>query len=411
VTRQIPLRADWRLLLMLLAPVTVVLWVAALSGLLWSEQHGLIDLRVYRTGGLAWLLGVPLYDPGFPGPLDGPRLPFTYPPLAAVLFAGLAVLSWGLAVAVVVATGLAGLLFACWLAATRLTRDRVWLVLLAAGAVAVASRLEPVRETISFGQINLLLMAAIAADCLLPRTPWPRGALIGLVAAIKLTPAAFLLFFVARRQWRPVLIAVCAFVAAGVVGALLAWRDSTDYWFGALLDPSRIGGLEFASNQSLRGALHRLALPAGVETLAWLGSVAAVGVLAVVGVGWLRRRGDEVGALLVTAAAALLVSPISWSHHWVWAVLGLLWLAHFARRHVAAGLLLLAGAYAVFHYAPHWRVPYRDGRELHWSVVEYLLGNSYVWVALAVVIAAAVAAARLRGAAAGRPVWITVGRG
>jgi alpha-1,2-mannosyltransferase len=413
VTRQTPLRADWRMLLVL-AGVALALWAFALPNLLGSEQQGLIDLRVYRTGGLAWLQGVSLYDPAFPAPLDGPRLPFTYPPLAAVIFAGLAVVPWWVAVALVVATALASLTLASWLAATRLTDDRLRLALMATGAVAIASTLEPARETISFGQVNLLLMSAIAADCLLPRTPWPRGALIGLAAAVKLTPAAFVLFFLARRQWRPALAAVGTFAAAGLLGALLAFIDSRDYWFGALLDPSRIGGLDFASNQSLRGVLHRLGLPAGSEVLAWLGLSVAVCALAVVGIRWLRGRGDDVGALLVTAAAALLMSPISWSHHWVWAVLGVLWLGDFVqRRHRRLGLLLLTGVCLVFVSAPHWRVSTRDGRELHWSLGEHLLGNAYVWVALTVVIVAAVAAARVRGSAAtdGRPVWITVGRG
>jgi alpha-1,2-mannosyltransferase len=392
---------DRRLLAVLL--VGAVLWTVALTKLLGSEQLALIDLQVYRTGGEAWLRGVPLYDGAFPAPLPGPPLPFTYPPLAAVLFAILAVLPWWVAVAVFVGTGIAGLAVACWLAARRLTGDRAEAVLLAAAAVGTAPLIEPVRETVSFGQVNLLLVGAIAADCLLRRTPWPRGALIGLAAAIKLTPAAFVLYFVARREWRPVLTAAVAFVAGSLLGLLLAPRDTGDYWFGALLDPNRIGRLEFASNQSLRGLLHRLQLPGGVETVAWISLSALVGVLALIGISALRRsdhgrQADEVAALLVTAAAALLVSPVSWSHHWVWAVLGLLWLAAYARRARSrtTGVVLLVGTLAVFAAAPFWWLPYRDGREWTWSFGQQLLGNAYVWVALAVVLAGAVAAVRAR---------------
>jgi len=249
----------------------------------------------------------------------------------------------------------------------------------------------------AFGQINLLLVAAITADCLLRRTPWPRGALIGLAAAIKLTPAAFVLFFVARRQWRPVLVSVLSFVAAGLLGLLLAPRDTRDYWFGVLLEPARVGGFEFASNQSLRGLLHRLGLQPAVETVTWLGLSAAVVVLAILGVAALHRRGDDLAALLVTAAAALLVSPVSWSHHWVWVVLGLLWLAEYAgRTRGLAGRALLVGTLAVFAASPFWWLPYRNGRELDWSPGQQVLGNAYVWVALAVVAAGAVVAVRAR---------------
>src|SRR5262249_19523042 len=137
---------------------------------------------------------------------------------------------------------------------------RTRVALLAAAAAGAAPLLEPIRECVTFGQINMLLMGAITADCLLRRTPSPRGALIGLAAAVKLTRAAFVLFFLARRQWRPVLVAAASFVAAGLLGLVLAPRDTRAYWFGALLDPARIGGLAFTSNQSLRGLLHRLGL-------------------------------------------------------------------------------------------------------------------------------------------------------
>lgn len=409
-----------RNLLAALLVAGAVAWTVALVLLL---DSGLIDLRVYRTGGQAWSEGIALYDRAFPAPLSGPALPFTYPPLAAVLFAGLAALPWWVAVAFVTGTGIAGLVLASRLVADRLTRDRPSpasvstvpgvrrfdvvgegrrrAAVLTAAAVAIAPLLEPVRESVSFGQINLLLLGVIAADCLLPRTPWPRGLLIGLAAAIKLTPAAFVLFFIARRQWRPVLVAAATFVAAGVAGWLLAPSDTREYWLGALLDPSRIGGLEFTSNQSVRGVLHRLGLPPGLESLGWLGLSSAIGVLALIGVAALRRRGDDPGALLVTAAAVLLISPVSWSHHWVWVAPGLLWLGALAWRRRSAPLAGLAAfVAAVFVAAPHWQLPYREGRELSWAWWQHLVGNAYFWCALAAVITAAAAAAMRTVAAA-----------
>ncbi|HEY0640592.1 MAG TPA: glycosyltransferase 87 family protein [Pseudonocardiaceae bacterium] len=393
------MRPDRRTLILL--GVGAVLWTAALAFLLGSEQNGLIDLRVYRTGGSAWLRGHDLYDPAFPYGL-GPDLPFTYPPISAVLFAALTVLPWWLAVAVVIGGSLAALAWACRIAARRLGeqhRPAGWAALLAVGAVAAAPLTEPVRETISFGQVNMVLAGLIAADCLLRRTPWPRGALIGVAAAVKLTPAAFALYFVARRQWRPAFVMVAAFAAVGLLGWALAPGDTRAYWFGVLLDPARIGGLEFTSNQSLRGLVARFGLPDGVESVAWLGLSALVGVLALYGVAALRRHGDDVAALLVTATAALLVSPVSWSHHWVWVVLGLLWLADRARRlRTRSSYAVLTVVLLVFATAPHWWLPYRGGAELEWNPAQHLLGNAYVWCGLATVLAAAVYAYRRRGA-------------
>ena len=63
--------------------------------------------------------------------------------------------------------------------------------------------LEPVRNTLNYGQVNVALMALVAADCLAAAPRWPRGALVGLAAAVKLTPAAFVLFFLLRRDSGP----------------------------------------------------------------------------------------------------------------------------------------------------------------------------------------------------------------
>jgi alpha-1,2-mannosyltransferase len=35
--------------------------------------------------------------------------------------------------------------------------------------------LEPIMQTLEFGQVNLVLMALVAADCLAGHPRWPRG--------------------------------------------------------------------------------------------------------------------------------------------------------------------------------------------------------------------------------------------
>jgi len=227
----------------------------------------------------------------------------------------------------------------------------------------------------------------VAADCLLPRTPWPRGMLIGIAAAIKLTPLVFVLFFLPQRQWRTSSIAIGSFLTASLFGFFLAPIDSREYWLHAALDPSRIGRIGYAGNQSLRGALHRLGLPVSLELVLWLGGITAVVIACLVAVYRLRSQGQDTLALLVVAATGLLCSPISWSHHWVWAVPGAILLA---RRLPARGAYLaLVGGGVVFLVAPHWRVPHADEPE-RWEIWQNIIADSYVWIALAVVLGAAI---------------------
>ncbi len=334
----------------------VISWAVAVWWVL-SVPPAFLDLTVYRAGGHAWSSGISLYGPEFPRLITMLPLPFTYPPISAVAFV-------------------------VWLTARHLEADRWRAVQLASVAVVLGTVIEPVVETLSFGQVNLLLMAMIAADCLLPRTRWPRGMLIGLAAAIKLTPAVFVLFFLAHRQWRPVLAAGAAFAVATAVGFVAAPRDSVTYWFGGvLLDPGRIGSPAFPSNQSLSGVLHRWLVPPPWHTVLWLLGVAVVLVAAWVAVRRLRERGQDVAALLAVAAAGLLASPVSWSHHYVWAVPALIWCAHRALR-APRWWAAVAGLGAVVLVGPHWLVSTRTDHLPHWGFGAQLVGNAYVWVAI-----------------------------
>jgi alpha-1,2-mannosyltransferase len=122
--------------------------------------------------------------------------------------------------------------------------------------------LEPVRNTISYGQVNVLLTALVAADCLVPGGRWPRGALVGLAAAVKLTPAAFVLFFLLRRDYRAASTAALSFGVAAAAGFALAWRDSVRYWTSVVFQSGRPGNPAYAANQSLEAVLTGRAGPA-----------------------------------------------------------------------------------------------------------------------------------------------------
>jgi alpha-1,2-mannosyltransferase len=282
-----------------------------------------IDLDVYRIGCTVWWHGGNLYG-HLPPTLAGVRLPFTYPPVAAVLLAPLALLPMAVAGTVLSVVTIALTAVVIRLFLRRLTtsggswRAVAWLL-------PAALLLEPVRNTLGYGQINVVLMAMVSADCLarpgrLAGGPgWPRGALVGLAAAVKLTPAAFVLFFLLRRDYRAARTAALSFAVATAAGFLLARADSVRYWTGVIAATGRFGNGAYPANQSIQAVLIRAGTgpgsPAGAAL--WLAVCAVVLVLAWHGMRHAVAAGQDAWALAVNAFAALLISPVSWSHHWV----------------------------------------------------------------------------------------------
>lgn len=199
--------------------------------------------------------------------------------------------------------------------------------------------IEPVRETVGFGQINVLLMALVVFDCLVRNPRWPRGLLVGVAAAIKLTPAVFVLFFLLRGDRRAVLTTGAAFAGTTALGFVFNWSGSVRYWTETLFDTGRIGAVTARSNQSVKALLARLGIDGGL----WLVLAALVLVLGVLAVRRALADGRPTLALGYVALAALPISPVSWSHHWVWAVPVVLSLGVLAWRTRAWAPTLLAG--------------------------------------------------------------------
>jgi alpha-1,2-mannosyltransferase len=376
-----------------------------------------IDVDVYRMGGRAWLDSRPLYADGVMfhtrGGLD---LPFTYPPLAAVLFAPFAWLPLPVASAAITLTTLLLLIASTVLVLTRLdvwpqppagrsaaTRgwDRVtgepaWMRRgwLAAAVVAPAViYLEPIRSNFDFGQVNVVLMTLVIADCVPRKTPWPRGMLLGLAIALKLTPAVFLLYFLLRRDTRALLVTTASAVVATLAGFAFAWRDSWEYWTETVRNTDRIGTVTLNTNQNIAGALARLGLGEGERFVVWTLACFAVLGLTV----WAARRAlkadEPVLALICVAMFGLVVSPVSWSHHWVWALPTVLVSAVVAyrHRHAALGLVTLAGI-ALMVWTPIPLMP--EHQETAASLWRQLAGGSYLWWALAVIVVAGTVSAR-----------------
>ncbi|SNT22600.1 glycosyltransferase 87 family protein [Rhodococcoides kyotonense] len=349
-----------------------------------------IDLDVYRLGGGVFMSGTPLYGEMPPTAL-GNTLPFTYPPISAVIFGPLSLMSLHWAGIVVTCLSLALLFGTIVLTLVSLGYSPRTLLLWAAGAVfAAAMILEPVFSTFDYGQINIVLMAFVAADCLPRKTPWPRGLLIGFVAAVKLTPAVFVLFFLFRKDFRAAVVSGISFLAFTALGFAATFSDSLQYWTKVLVDSDRIGRPAYPANQSITGMLARLGLDETIRSVGWIAlSLVLLGVTF-----YAMRRAfaahQTALALGVNAMFGLLVSPVSWSHHWVWTVpllVALGTLAYRTRNVVALGFVGIGAV--VLHFAPHWQLAVGRWSGLGWPLWDQVVASSYVWWGTAAIVVAA----------------------
>lgn len=290
-----------------------------------------IDAAVYREGALALVNGESLYAQPFD--MGDISLPFIYPPIGAILFA-----PWGyfdfitveLAGNLVV-IGSSLLLLLCLYLVTNAVlsgRDKLLAFTIAAISWPIALFAEPVFLNADLGQINILIMALVVMDLLPIKRRIPRGVLIGLAAAIKITPLAMLLYFLVKKDFRGIINAVISLLAFTAIGAVLAWENTKEFFSSTLLNLSAEGdsGVDttFQSNSSIQAMLYRWwtskadAEASSLPTILWIVlSLIAVAVVAYL-MHQLFSRGLHVEAVMVNAMLMLLISPISWSHHWVW---------------------------------------------------------------------------------------------
>ncbi|MFB9908251.1 glycosyltransferase family 87 protein [Allokutzneria oryzae] len=355
------------------ALVAVVLWRLA------DARHVYEDLDVYRLAVHAWWNGGDMYGL-LPTTAAGNHLPFIYPPFAVLVLAPFALLPRDPAVALNFAVSVAALGATLYVVVRRLWRagGPKGAFVLTAVLLPFALLMEPVTETLDYGQVNLWLMALVAVDCLAISPKWPRGMLVGIAAAIKLTPAAFLLYFLLRKDYRAALVTVVSGAAATLIGFVIAPNSSLHYWLDG--GASSMSGTPFSANQTITAMLVRLQPPVElVGVLIVLLSLLAIGMGALV-----VRRAEAPLAMVANGIVALLISPTSWSHHWVWIVPALvIMIAYALRVNGYAWLAVAAVTTVVFYVGWHFKLPTAGNQELLWTPGEHLLGNSYVIVGFA----------------------------
>lgn len=341
-----------------------------------------IDIDVYRTGAQVFLSGGDLYGK-LPELASGAQLLFTYPPIAAVLFVVFALMPLPVASMLLTLTSTAALGVVLYLVLCTCGVSRRFAFWATVWGLAAALFLGPVSATLVFGQINILLMTLVVVDVIFGRGRWWGGSLVGLAIAIKLTPLVFLVFFALRRDWRAMAMSLLSAAAATLLGHLAMPASSTEYWTQALYDTKRIGNPIYAANVSVNGMLHRLGLEGSAATLAWFLLASLMGLAALWTAGRLLAWGHRTVALLAVSFIALFASPVSWDHHWVWAVPSLALLVVWAVRVPSQrGLLLTWVAAGVFMFFQEYHMELPKGKtlELQWVWWQHLVGSLYlIW--------------------------------
>ena len=333
-----PATSGFRLAARLSAAAPLLLIASIAARLAWTylvpTGANFVDLHVY-VGGAA-TLGRPgeLYDYVYADQTPDFPLPFTYPPFAAVVFYPLTLVPFGL-LALAWQLGIVAALYGVVRTSQRLLtvapRHDPRRVAMLWTAVGIWT--EPLRSTFDYGQINVVLVLAVLGAVYSSRW-WLSGLLVGLAAGVKLTPAVSGLYFLGARRWGAAVFSAVVFVAT--VGlSLLVVGDQARYYFTDLLgDADRVGPVGTSFNQSWRGAVSRiLGYDAGYGPWVVAGIVvtATLALLAWRAVGGAQ---DRLAAIVIVQLFGLLLSPISWTHHWVWVIPLMIWLLHgpLARR-------------------------------------------------------------------------------
>ena len=393
-----------------------------------------VDLNVYRLGGDVVAQLAPGYHAGLAAPLydwPGYGLKFTYTPFAAIIFTILTPPAWGVVQTLSVVVNVVAFVVAIWLTlgglGYRAGMARAGGTLLLA---AVLFGTEPVQRTLYLGQVELVLMALILWDLGQPDRRWWKGAGVGIAAGIKLIPLIFIPYLLMTRRYRQAGVAAGTFALTTLVGFVVLPADSRAWWLdGLFAKGSRTGFVGWEGNQSLQALITRLCGSIAAGQPIWLAAGGVTLVAGLVSAAALSRAGHQTVGVLTCALTALLVSPISWDHHWVWIVPGVTVAACYALRARGtlrwaglAGAALVAGLFGAwpgflwgqpvdlgafsegFIWAPPNTSPGTFARlgdrasyvEYHWSGLQLITGNLYALTGLAAFVLIVALAVRSR---------------
>ena len=376
-----------------LPPVLIALYVGATTfgGTFLPWRPMMVDLEVYRQAGAVLLAGGDFYD--LPGPLQ-----FLYPPFAAVLALPLALLP-----ATVVQLG--------WTAAGALALVAIlhrfglkgWVLSLAGSAVVYL--VEPVVQTLTFGQLGIFLVALVVLDLapgprVFSRRLLPEGALTAVATAIKLTPAIFVVYLLLVRKFRAFWVAVVTGVVVTLISFAFVPAASYEFWTRLAHGDTGLGhSIIYYTNQSVMADIVRIFGLGQTPAIVGLVLSAAVAVAGLWAATLWHRLGDVRLAVNLCGVAGLLASPVSWLHHFVWVVplaMSLVERRPIGRRRLPTWYLALGWVFVGWIVvAPFTDLPNGADVELQWTWSQHLLASITALVGL-VLLAGAILIARPR---------------
>lgn len=367
VTRGLDRRTIFRL-----GIIGAVCYAAWLAIDVFGRPYNFFDMRIYHGAMVWWASGRDLYE--FIAPQT--TLGFTYPPFAGLVMLPMTLIPMATAGWFTAIAGIATLA-AVLAALLRPIVDRLgWPLWFAVGiATPVAVAIEPIRETIGYGQVNLLLFGLVMADLVALRwrarggrsggSPvtggplrrfWFSGAWagvgIGLATSVKLTPALFICYLLITRQWRAAMTAIGTTLGVTAGSFLIVNSESATYFGSVLWQTERVGAADMTPNQSLAGLLARLYDSIETPGLLWFSFALLMLALGLSRAATAHAEGDELTAFTLVGLTANVISPISWTHHLVFVVPAIIVLADAAvrRRNASRGLLHRAGSTSPLQY-------------------------------------------------------------
>ena len=369
-----------------------LIWVgialaAVMSGVfLYRAATGyLLDVGVFRDAGRAFAEGWGLYGEDFP---SRSGFAFLYPPFAALLFVPL---TWvgetAMQVLWTVAT-IAAIYAILAMAATRLGARRP--AFIAAGLSGPALAIEPIVSHMFFGQINVFLMLLVAVDVLGFTPHRLRGVGIGVAAGIKITPAAYAIVYLVRRDWGGVWRSAGAFFVTALIGAATAPEQAWRFWTEEFFILDRAGGPGFPPNQAITGPLTRAGMDPDLAAAIMGPGLIVFALLAMWAAYRLLAAGRRVETMLVTVLAVSLSAPVAVTHHWAGIIVAfpLLFLARDTIVRVAAGIV------GIVNLVPFYEVYDDEQAEFAFQPLQWLVGNLQSFAGLAAFVLLLVAARR-----------------
>lgn len=317
-----------------------------------------------------------------------PILPFRYPPMAAILFLPMRLVSETighdvlntLSVAATVASTYRVLGF---YRVGSLSTRRV--LALACASILVLGT--PWRTELALGQINSILLACVIIVVTHRQDSLRWGALLGIPIAIKLAAGVVVPGLLLLHRPRMTIGAIVAFAVSVLIGFIVMGQNARTFWFETFLRMSGGRPRSEIFSQNLSGALPRFGSVGGVGLtvfLCWFVLLALTGLGLIIAV----RQHDLVKVTLVLGIAGLLGQPVTWTHHWVWlGPAGIIFAIAISRgRRAWPWVLSLAAVVLTIGFPVGYAMPDHSLSGMGLPVWQALIASTYVLVGFALLV-------------------------